>query len=153
MAALPVERALERVLHGQGPALDEEQVRQCRVAKHPGKDIDEIGVMRGVDVGVRGLVRGRLGEQRHELGIAGDIWRVDAQRRRGEERVQVQVALAGFSIDDPGTGAEVQVQNDMEAVRQNVTRQTAPDVVVAGHGSLSAWAGHVGRTSRECCAL
>jgi hypothetical protein len=42
-AALPVERALERVLHGQGAALDEEQVRQCRIAKHPGKDIDEVG--------------------------------------------------------------------------------------------------------------
>src|SRR5262249_55045227 len=95
-------------------------------------------------VGVRGLVRGRLGEQRHELRVAGDIGRVDAQRGGGEERVQVEVALTRLGIDDPGATAEVQIQDDMEAVRQNVTRKTAPDIVVAGHRSPSAWAGHGG---------
>src|SRR5262249_31760651 len=65
----------------------------------------------------------------------------------------VQVALACFGVDDPGAEAAAQIKNDMEAVRQNVTRQTAPDIVVAGHRSLSAWAGHIRQTSVESCPL
>src|SRR6516225_7275667 len=68
-AALPVERGLQRVLDGQRPALDEEQVRQRRIAEHPRERLHELRVVRRVHVGVRGLVRRRLGQLGHELRV------------------------------------------------------------------------------------
>src|SRR5262249_56145045 len=76
---------------------------------------------------------GRFGEQRHELWVIGNARRVDPQRRRGVKRVQIQVALARPGIDDPGAAAVPQIQREMKAVGQHVSRQTPTNILVAGH--------------------
>ena len=72
--ALPVEGDLERVLDGQRAAVDEEQVRQRRIAEHPREGVDEAGHRHAVDVGVARLVHRRrreLGEELRVLASAG----------------------------------------------------------------------------------
>ena len=64
--ALPVEGDLERVLDRQRAAVDEEQVRQGRVAEHAGEGLDEARHRHRVDVGVARLVDRDRGDLRAE---------------------------------------------------------------------------------------
>ena len=119
-AALPVERDLERVLDGERAALDEEQVRQRRVAQHPRERGDEVGVRGGVDVRVGRLVQRDLAELGDEAGVVGQAGVVEAQRRRREERVEVEVALTGPGVDDARAAAALEVDDEGGGVGQEV---------------------------------
>ncbi len=107
MPALPVERDLKRVLHRQRAALDEEQMRQRRVAQDPGEGLDEVGHRHRVDVGVTGLVQRRLSKFGAELLVFGQRRMVHTQRRRREEGEHVQVAPAVSGIDQIRPGRRV----------------------------------------------
>ena len=72
LPALPVEGDLERVLDRQRPALDEEQVRERRVAEHPDERLDELRVRGGVHVRVGRLVDRDLGQLGHERRVVDD---------------------------------------------------------------------------------
>ena len=69
--ALPVEGDLERVLHRERAAVDEEQVRQHGVAEHPGERLDEAGHRHGVDVGVGRFVHRGLRQLGAEALVVG----------------------------------------------------------------------------------
>src|SRR5690606_35703493 len=113
-----VERALQRVLHGERAALDEEQVRQLGVAEHPAEGRHELGEVGGVDVGVRRLVRGDAAQLGEELRVVPE--RVDPQRGGREERVEVQVPAAGPGGYDPGPRAALQVEHEVESVDEQM---------------------------------
>src|SRR5690606_7105698 len=117
---LPVERDLERVLDGERAAVDEEQVRQGRVAQHAGERLDEAGHLDRVDVGVRRLVHGCGGELLAERRVVGDRRVVHAERGRGEEREQVQPLAAVPRVDERGAVRPGEVENEVEAVDQEV---------------------------------
>ena len=134
--ALPVERRLERVLHGQRPALDQEQVRQRRVAQHPGERLDELGQLRGVDVRTGRLVQRHLGELGAEGRVVGQRRVVHAQRGGGEEAEQVEVPPAVAGVDQPGATAGVGVQHQVEAVDEQVPAQGLVDAVRGDHPSI-----------------
>ena len=132
--ALPVERHLQRVLDGQRAAVDEEQVRQRRVAEHASERVDEPRHRHAVDVGVARLVdRGRreLGAKRLVVGQGG---MVHAQRRRCEEGEHVEIALAGAGVDQYRTGRALDVEHEVEAIGQDAAGQHFAYVVGADRG-------------------
>ena len=129
VAALPVERGLQRVLDGQRPALDEEQVRQRGVAEHARERLDEVREVRRVDVGVRRLVDGHLDQLGHEVGVVDQRRVVHAQWRGGEEAEQVEMAGAVARVDEPGPTAGVGVQHEVESVDEQVTAERLVDAV------------------------
>ena len=121
--ALPVEGHLQRVLDGQRAAVDEEQVRQRRIAEHAGERVDEARHRHAVDVGVARLVdrgRGQLGAERLVVGQRG---MVHAQRRRREEREHVEVALAGAGVDEDTSPRALDVEDEVETVGQDAAGQ------------------------------
>ncbi len=97
--ARPVERRLERVLDGDRTAVDEEQVRQRRVAEDPCERVDEPGHRHGVDVGVAGLVDGHRGELVEERAVADEVGMVHAQGGGREEPEHVEVGGAVALVD------------------------------------------------------
>src|SRR5215469_16533356 len=119
-AALPVESRLERVLDRQGTPFHEEQVRQCRITEHPGEGLDEVREVGRVHVRVGRLVGRHPGEQRHELGIVNDAWRVGAERRRRELRVKVKELPAIAGVNEPATVATLLVENQPVPVDQQM---------------------------------
>jgi hypothetical protein len=129
LPALPVEGDLEGVLHRERATLDEEQVWQRRITDHPGEGLDELRVLTGVDVGVGRLVGRRLGELGHERRVVDDAGRVQAQRRRGEEGVEIQVAQARPGVDQPRPTAALQVQDELHPVGEHVAGQRTVDLV------------------------
>ena len=140
--ALPVERHLERVLDGERATVDEEQVRQRRIAEHPRERVDEAGHRHAVDVGVARLVDGRRGEFGAELGVVGQRRMVHAQRRRGEEREHVEVALAGAGIDEVRAGRALDVEHEVESVGQDAAAQHLVHVVggdISAGGQFARW--------------
>jgi hypothetical protein len=74
VARLPVEGGLERVLDRERAALDQEQVRQRRVAEDPLEGGHEVRELRGVDVGVRRLVGGGAGQPPCTFGSVSAGW-------------------------------------------------------------------------------
>jgi hypothetical protein len=125
---LPVERGLEGVLDGERPALDEEQVGQRRVAEHPLERLDELGHLRGVDVGVGRLVDRHPGELGEERGVAGERRVVHAQRCRGEEAEHVEPPRAVARVDQPRPAARARVEHEVEAVDEHVPAQDLEDL-------------------------
>ncbi len=99
--ALPVEGRLECVLHRESATVDEEQVRQGRVAEHPGEGVDEPGHRHGVDVGVARLVRGGRGEFGGERRVVDDVGVVHPERGGREEPEHVEVGRAVPLVDEP----------------------------------------------------
>src|SRR6266540_2881804 len=69
-----------------------------------------------VGIRVRRLVRGRPGEHCHEPRIIDQRRRVDTRWRRGEEREQVEVAVPGERVHDPGAAAAFEIQHEGEPV-------------------------------------
>ncbi len=128
MAALPVERHLQRVLDGQRSPVDEEQVRQRGVAEHARERVDEARHRHAVHVGVARLVHRGLRELGAEVLVVGERRVVHAQRGRREEREHVQVALAGAGVHQIGARRAVDVEDEVEPVGQDAARQYVADV-------------------------
>ena len=93
--------------------------------------------VRGVDVGVRRLVDRDLDQLGHEVGVVGQRGVVHAQRRRGEEAEQVEVAGAVARVDEPGPAAGVGVQHEVESVDEQVTAERLVDAV-RSHSHVSS---------------
>jgi len=119
-AALPVEGRFQRILDREGTALHEEQVRQRRVAEHPGEGFDEVREVRRVHVRVGRLADGHLGEQRHEPLVVHDARRVGAERRGRELGVKVEVLRAVAGIDQPAAVTALRVENQPVPVDQQM---------------------------------
>ena len=119
---------LQRVLDRQGAAVDEEQVRQVGIAEHPGERVDEARHRHGVDVGVGRLVDRGLGQFGAERRVVGQRGMVHAQRRRGEEREHVEVALAVAGIDEARARRPLQVEYQIEPVGQDAAGQNGTDI-------------------------
>jgi hypothetical protein len=93
------------------------KVGQVGVAEHAGEGLDEVGQVLGVGVGVGGLVAGDLAEQGGEVRVER---RVHTERGRGEEGVEVQVAVAVAGVDQPGSVAEFEVQDESVSIDEQV---------------------------------
>ena len=126
-AGLPVERDLERVLHRQRAAVDEEQVRQGRVAEHPVEGLHEPRHRHRVDVGVARLVDRDRRDLLEERGIGGEGVVVHAERGGREEREQVEVLGPVPGVDQRRTVRPVQVEYELEAVGEHVRRHPLAD--------------------------
>ena len=129
VAALPVECHLEGVLHGEGTPVNEEQVRQRRIAQHPREGLHKAGHRHRVHVGVARFVQRGLGEFGAKLVVVGQRGVVHAQRRRCEEREHIQVAPAVARIDEIRTRRAVQIEHQVEAVGQDAAREHLMDLV------------------------
>ncbi len=136
--ALPVECDLERVLHRQRAAVDEEQVRQGGVAEHPGERLDEPGHRHGVDVGVGRLVHRGLRQLGAEAMVLGQRRVVHAQRRGREEREHVEVLLAVAGVDQVGSGRAVEVEHQVQSVGQDAAGQHCVDIPRFDGGGLGS---------------
>ena len=135
--ALPVERHLQRVLDRQRSPVDEEQVRQRRIAEHARERVDEARHRHAVDVGVARLVDRGLRSSARNVLVVGQRRVVHAQRRRREEREHVEVALAGAGVHQIRARRAVDVEDEVEAVGQDAARQDVADVGGADGGSQS----------------
>ena len=145
--ALPVERDLERVLHRQRAAVDEEQMRQGGVAEYPREGLDEPGHRHGVDVGVGRLVDGGLRQFGAETVVIGQRRVVHAQRRGREEGEHVEVVLAVAGVDQMGSGRAVQVEHQVQPVGQDAAGQA-----LCGHSQVrrqDAWEAGDTTSSRD----
>ena len=148
LADLPVEGGLQGVLHGQGAAVDPEQVGQVIRRRVGAEGLHPLGVGRGVDVGVGGLVDRDLAQALDEGGLP-QARVVVPQGRGGEEGIEIQVFTAVAGIHDPGAVGLLQVHDQVEAVHQHVAAQALQDGVrgnvQAGHGEprcrFSVWLG------------
>ena len=123
VAALPVEGHLEGVLDGQRAAVDEEQVRQRRIAENAHEGVDEPGHRHAVDVGVARLVDRGLGQLVAEGVVVGQHRVVHAQRRGGEEGEHVEIALAGARVDQIRPRRTIEVEYEIQAVGQDAPAQ------------------------------
>ena len=132
--ALPVERHLQRVLDGQRSAIDEEQVRQRRVAEHAGEGVDEAGHRHAVHIGVARLVHRGLRQLGAEVLVVGQCRVVHAQRGRREEREHVEVALTGAGIHQIRARRAVDVEDEVQPIGQDAAGQHVADVVGAQGG-------------------
>ena len=124
---LPVEGRLERVLDAEGAALDEERVLEVRGHGDARQRLHERRVLDGVDVGQRRLELGHPGQDAEELRVL-HLRVVVADRRRAEERHEVEVLAAVAAVVDPGAVALLVVEDEREPVGEHVTREQAMDV-------------------------
>ena len=123
LPALPVEGDLEGVFDGQRAAFDEEQVGERGIAEHADERLDELGVGSAVHVRIGRLVDSNLGKLGHERRVVSDAGRIEPKRSRGEEGVHVEIALPGSGIDQPATSAAPQIENQLHAVGQHMSRK------------------------------
>ena len=119
LADLPVEGDLEGVLHGQGPALDEEQVVEVLGQGQPAEGVHELGHLHGVEVRVGDLVEGGALQLGQELRLE-HLGVVHAQRRRGEVGEEIHVLAVLPGIVDVGALALFEVHDQVESVRQHI---------------------------------
>ncbi len=127
LAHLPVEGRLEGVLHGQGAAVDPEQVGQVGRCGLGGEGLHPVRVGGGVDVRVGGLVH-RDGAQ---LGLEGRVPQagmVVAQGRGGEKGIEIEVFLAVAGVHDPGPLGFLQIHDHVEPVHEEVAAENVEDL-------------------------
>ncbi len=137
----PVERGLHGVLDRQGPAGDEEEVRKLLGYGDLAQRLYEGGELPGVDVRIGGIGGGGAHERLTETRLFHHRV-VVPYRKRGEVRVTVQVLLAGQRIHHHRAVGLLEVDDDVEAVDENVALEDREHLVVAysdlGHIVLSS---------------
>ncbi|MGC4113794.1 MAG: hypothetical protein QM765_03865 [Myxococcales bacterium] len=103
-----------------------------------GELLHERGVLGAVDVRVGRVGDGRAGQRLHELAVVGEARVVVADGQRGEVAVEVEDVLAADGVVDVRALRLLQVDDDVEAVHEDVLLQRrnhllGRDLVVA-HG-------------------
>ena len=147
LADLPVESGLQRILDGQGPSINPEQVGQVIRRCVGGEGLDPFGVVGGVDIRIGGLVQSDGAKVRAEFRRVQFRMAVP-QGRRGEEGIKIQVFLPVAGVHDPGTMGLFQVHDQMESVHQNMALQGIKNFV-----GLNAEVGHQGPFQTHQCTL
>jgi hypothetical protein len=128
MTRVPSEGDLEGVLDGEGSTLDEEQVRELGVAEDAAEGLHEVREIRRLEIRIRRLVGGDFRQSGHEGGIVGEAASVEPERRRGEERVEVQVLGTVAGIDDPRAVARSRIEHHRVAVEEEMAAEDLMDV-------------------------
>ena len=128
LAHLPVERGLHRVIVSQRASLDEEHVLLMRRRDgHAGEGVDELGHVSRVNVGVRRLVDGRVGDAVAELEVV-QPGMVVADGAGGEVGEEIEHGAAALRVEDPRSLGLSQVHDDVEAVGEHVPPEDGVDI-------------------------
>ena len=126
-AHLPVEGGLERVLDPERAAFDEEGVLHVRGLRQPPEDVDEPGVLDVVEVGERGLELRHPVQDLLEVRVL-ELRVIEADGVRGEEGAEVEDLTAAPGVVDPGAVASLEIDDEIEAVREDVPCEHGVDV-------------------------
>ena len=123
---LPVERGFHGVLDRRGSPRNEEQMRKLvRNGEFPERP-DEGGKLAAVNVAVRRIRQRRPHEGRTKI-LVQHAGVVVPDRQRRDVRVAVQVLLGRDRIDHDGAVRGLEINDDVEAVDQDVGLQNRED--------------------------
>ncbi len=124
LAHLPVHRGLQGVFHRQRAAIDEKPPLHRRQRGHARERVDKFRVQRGVDIGVRHLGAGGEQQVALHLGVV-EMRMIEADGHRAEEAVEVDEVAAGDRIMDAAAAALLEIDDDLEAIHEDVLFQVA----------------------------